>query len=185
MLGSFADDPTGSPSPERKGAVCAPADPAFDAKAFTELMQTTKTDPDEWGYPVSADVEVRATPQANGAVIEKLALAFVRVMPEGGPNVPAFLRVVTPAGKRVMCPWIRSRPSATTRSATSRTRAAGKSAAISAAVIRSSRSQTRVSRNAISSPRLAPSARVSPRSNRSTASRRSPAHTSAKARRRA
>jgi hypothetical protein len=99
MLGSFADDPTGSPSPERKGAVCAPADPAFDAKAFTELMQTTKTDPDEWGYPVSADVEVRATPQATGPVIEKLALAFVRVMPEGGPNVPAFLRVVTPAGK--------------------------------------------------------------------------------------
>jgi hypothetical protein len=99
MLSGFADDPTGSPLPERKGAVCAPADPTFDVKAFTELMQATKTGPDEWGYPVSADVEVRATPQANGAVIEKLALAFVRVMPEGGPNVPAFLRVVTPSGK--------------------------------------------------------------------------------------
>jgi hypothetical protein len=99
MLASFADDPTGAPSPEHKGAVCAPADPTFDGKAFNDLMQATKTDADEWAYPVSADVEVRATPQPSGAVIDKLALAFVRVMPEGGPNVPAFLRIVTPAGK--------------------------------------------------------------------------------------
>lgn len=99
MLASFSDDPTGSPSPDHKGALCAPADPSFDGKAFNDLMQSTKTDPSEWGYPVSADVEVRATPQANAPVLEKLSLAFVRVMPEGGPNVPAFLRVVTPAGK--------------------------------------------------------------------------------------
>ena len=99
MLASFADDPTGSPSPEHKGAVCAPADPSFDGKAFNELMQATKTDVSEWGYPVSADVDVHATPQANAPVVDKLALAFVRVMPEGGPNVPSFLRVVTPAGK--------------------------------------------------------------------------------------
>jgi hypothetical protein len=32
----------------------------FDVKAFNDLMQATKTDPDEWAYPVSADVEVRA-----------------------------------------------------------------------------------------------------------------------------
>ncbi|MGA8998184.1 MAG: hypothetical protein WB463_09920 [Pseudolabrys sp.] len=99
MLASFADDPTGSPSPEHKGALCAPADPSFDGKAFNDLMQTTKTDVSEWGYPVSADVEVRAAPQANAPVLEKLSLAFVRVMPEGGPNVATFLRVVTPAGK--------------------------------------------------------------------------------------
>ena len=99
MLASFADDSTGSPSSEHKGAVCAPADPTFDVKAFNDLMQATKTDPDEWGYPVSTDVEVRATPQPSGAVIDKLALAFVRVMPEGGPNAPAFLRVITPGGK--------------------------------------------------------------------------------------
>jgi hypothetical protein len=99
MLASFADDPTGSPSPEHKGALCAPADPSFDGKAFNELMQTTKTGLSEWGYPVSPDVDVRATPQANAPVVEKLSLAFVRVMPEGGPNAPTFLRVVTPAGK--------------------------------------------------------------------------------------
>lgn len=99
MLASFADDPTGSPSPDRKGAICAPADPSFDGKAFSDLLQSTKTDVSEWGYPVSAETEVRATPQANAPVIEKLGLTFVRVMPEGGPNVPTFLRVVTPAGK--------------------------------------------------------------------------------------
>jgi hypothetical protein len=99
MLASFADDPTGSPSPEHKGAICAPADPTFDAKAFNDLMQATKTDPDEWAYPVSADVEVRATPQPGGAVIDKLPLGFVRVMPENAPNLPAFLRIVTPTGK--------------------------------------------------------------------------------------
>ena len=90
MLAGFADDPTGSPLPEHKGAVCAPADPTFDGKAFNDLMQTTKTDVGEWGYPVSANVEVR---------VDKLALAFVRIMAEGGPNVPTFLRVVTPVGK--------------------------------------------------------------------------------------
>jgi hypothetical protein len=99
MLASFADDPTGSQSPDHKGAVCAPADPGYDGKAFDELMQTTKTDLGEWGYPVSTEVEVHAAPQVNAPVIEKLALAFVRVMPEGGSNVPTFLRVVTPAGK--------------------------------------------------------------------------------------
>jgi hypothetical protein len=99
MLASFADDPTGSPSPEHKGAICAPADPTFDAKAFNDLLQATKTDPDEWAYPVSADVEVRATPQLGGAVIDKPPLGFVRVMPENAPNLPAFLRIVTPTGK--------------------------------------------------------------------------------------
>ena len=48
MSASFADDPTGSPSSEHKGALCAPADPSFDAKAFNDLMQTTKTDVSEW-----------------------------------------------------------------------------------------------------------------------------------------
>ena len=86
-------------SPEHKGVLCAPADPSFDGNAFNNLMQSTKTDVSEWGYPVAADVEVRATPQANAPVIEKLGLAFIRIVPENGPNAPTFLRVVTPAGK--------------------------------------------------------------------------------------
>jgi hypothetical protein len=99
MLASFADDPTGAPIPERKDAVCSPADPAFDGKAFNELLASTKTDAGEWGYPVSADVEVRATPQANAPVIEKLGAVFVRIVTEGASNIPTFLRVVTPSGK--------------------------------------------------------------------------------------
>jgi hypothetical protein len=99
MLASLADDPTGSPSREHKGAICAPADPTFDGKSFSELLQATKTDAGEWGYPVSANIEVHAGPQANTPVVEKLGLTFVRIVPEGGPNVPAFIRIVTPAGK--------------------------------------------------------------------------------------
>jgi hypothetical protein len=99
MLASFADDPTGAPSPGRKDAICAPADPAFDGKAFNELLAATKTDASEWGYPVSANIEVRTAPQPNAPVIEKLGSVFVRIVTEGSSNVPTFLRVVTPSGK--------------------------------------------------------------------------------------
>jgi hypothetical protein len=99
MLASFADDPTGSSLPERKGTVCAPADPTFDGKAFNELMQATQTDVGDWAYPVTRDVEVRALPQPNAPVIEKLGMVLLRAMPEDGSNIPTFLRIVTPAGK--------------------------------------------------------------------------------------
>jgi len=99
MLASFADDPTGAPLPNRKDAICAPADPAFDGKAFSDLLASTQTDPGDWGYPISADVEVRATPQANAPVIEKLGSVFIRIATENASNAPTFLRVVTPTGK--------------------------------------------------------------------------------------
>ena len=99
MLASFADDPTGAPLPNRKNVICAPADPTFDSKAFNDLLELTKTDVGDWGYPVSADVEVRAAPQANAPVIEKLGSVFVRVATENVSNAPTFLRIVTPAGK--------------------------------------------------------------------------------------
>lgn len=99
MLASFADDLTGAPLPNRKDAMCAPADPAFDGKAFNDLLTSTQTDPGDWGYPVSADVEVRATPQANAPVIEKLGSVFIRIATENASNAPTFLRVVTPTGK--------------------------------------------------------------------------------------
>ena len=99
MLASFADDPTGAPLPDRKDAICAPADPAFDSKAFNDLLASTRTDVGDWGYPVSADVEVRATPQANAPVIEKLGPVFLRIAAGNASNVPTFLRVVTPSGK--------------------------------------------------------------------------------------
>jgi hypothetical protein len=99
MLASFADDPTGARLPNRKDAICAPADPGFDGKAFNDLLASTKTEPGDWAYPVSADVEVRATPQANAPVIERLGSVFLRIDAETASNAPTFMRVVTPAGK--------------------------------------------------------------------------------------
>jgi hypothetical protein len=98
ILFSFTDDPTASASPDHKGAVCAPAEPGFDGQAFDDLLKATQTDPSEWGYPMSAGLEVHAAPQANAPVIEKLGVVLVRVMPENAPPPPAYLRIVTPAG---------------------------------------------------------------------------------------
>lgn len=99
MLAGYAEDPTAAPAGSHKGAVCAPADPQFDVAAFDALLKATQTDIGDWGYPVSPNIEVHATPAANGAVIGKLAAAFVRVMPEQNPASTAFLRIVTPDGK--------------------------------------------------------------------------------------
>lgn len=99
ILAGYADDPSGSPSPEHKGAICAPADPDFNGKDFDELIKATQTDPAEWGYSMSAGTEVHGTPQANAPVIDKLGLAFVRVMPEPTPASAAYVRIVTPSGK--------------------------------------------------------------------------------------
>ena len=99
VLAGYADDPTASPSAEHKGAVCAPAAPGFNSKDFDELIKATQTDASEWGYPMSAGIEVHAGPQANAPVIDRLALAFVRVMPEPNPASAAYVRIVTPNGK--------------------------------------------------------------------------------------
>ena len=99
ILTGYAEDPTASTSPTHNGAICAPADPAFDAKEFAGLVKTTNTDVTEWGYPVSAGLEVHATAQANGAVIDKLGLHFVRIMPEATSEQPSYMRIATPSGK--------------------------------------------------------------------------------------
>jgi hypothetical protein len=99
ILAGYAEDPIASASPAHKGAVCAPADPEFDGKAFDDLLRSTQTEATEWGYPVSAGIEVHTAPQANAPVIEKLGLNFVRVMPEARPASAAYLRVATPGGK--------------------------------------------------------------------------------------
>ena len=99
ILASYAEEPTAAPSSGHKGAVCAPADPAFNGQEFDALLKATQTDPGEWGYPVSADIDVHGAAQANAPVTGKLALALVRVMPEAGADTPSYLRVVTPDGK--------------------------------------------------------------------------------------
>jgi hypothetical protein len=99
MLAGYAEDPTVSPAPDRKGALCAPADPDFDGKALEALLDATQTDIGEWGYPASEGIDVHAAPQANAPVTGKLGLHFVRVMPENAPASAAYLRIVTPDGK--------------------------------------------------------------------------------------
>ena len=99
ILTGYAEDPGASPSPAHPGAICAPADPAFDAKAFADLIKTTNTDVTEWGYPVSPGLDVHATAQASGAVIDKLGLHFVRIMPETAADQPSYMRIATPGGK--------------------------------------------------------------------------------------
>jgi hypothetical protein len=99
ILFSFTDDPTASASLAHKGAICAPADPAYNASEFTALLNATQTDVSDWGYPVSSGIEVHATAQTAAAVIDKLGLAFVRVRADNGAPSANFVRVITPAGK--------------------------------------------------------------------------------------
>ncbi len=99
MLAAYAEDPTASVSPSRKGVYCAPADPGYDVAAFDKLLKATQTDAFEWGYPVSAGIDVRDKATASAPVIDKLGLHFVRVMPETKPASAAYQRIVTPSGK--------------------------------------------------------------------------------------
>jgi hypothetical protein len=99
ILSGYAEDPTASPSPNHNGALCAPAEPAFDGKELDNLIMTTKTDVTEWGYPVSAGIDVHATAQASAPVIDKLGLHFVRIMPETTSNPPSYMRIAMPGGK--------------------------------------------------------------------------------------
>jgi hypothetical protein len=99
ILFGFSDDPTASASLGHKGAICAPADPAYNAQELDELLKATQTDASQWGYPVSADIEVHAAALANAPVVDKLGLAFVRVSPENTPTSAAYVRIVTPGGK--------------------------------------------------------------------------------------
>ncbi len=98
MLVGYAEDPSASASAERKAAVCAPADPTFDRKAFDELTKATQTDVMDWGYTVSDGIEVHASTQADAPVVDKLGLAFVRISPENKPGSASYMRIVTPGG---------------------------------------------------------------------------------------
>jgi hypothetical protein len=102
LLATFAAEPTADPNADRPGVVCAPGEPGFDENAADELINTTQTDPSEWGYATKDGIEVHAEPSATSPVIEKLGLHLVRAYPDDSPAnaVQAeFLRIVTPFGK--------------------------------------------------------------------------------------
>jgi hypothetical protein len=103
-LAEAATETTLEAVPERKGVLCSPANPKFDESAAEGLAKDTGTEPDDWGYPLKAGVEVRSAPKNDAPVVERLGLHLVRVMPEesqAGAKAPesAFVRVVTPSGK--------------------------------------------------------------------------------------
>jgi hypothetical protein len=99
ILASTTDDPTASPAPGRAGALCAPAEPAYDRKAFADLLAATSSDITEWGYPVSTEIAAHAAPQSSAPAIEKLGLYFVRMMPESASTPPSWLRIAIPSGQ--------------------------------------------------------------------------------------
>jgi hypothetical protein len=101
-LSGDASDPTAAEFPDHKGVICSPADPTLDPKAFQALIEATQTEPPEWGYPLTAGVEVRAAPQPNAPVIDKLGMTLVHVMPDS-PQ-PDVLHVATPSGKAGFIP---------------------------------------------------------------------------------
>ncbi len=98
ILSDYAGDPTASSSPLRGGALCTPAEPAYDRKQLAELLKATDSDVTQWGYPVSAGIDVRALPQANAPVIERLGLQFVRIVPVSASDPASYTRIATPAG---------------------------------------------------------------------------------------
>jgi hypothetical protein len=97
-LANYAADATAEPLPEMKGVVCSPAMPGFNEAEMEKVAQSTRTDPGEWAYPTSNGVEVRAKAEAGAAVVEKLGMVMVRILPEE-ESAGDWLKVVAPSGK--------------------------------------------------------------------------------------
>jgi hypothetical protein len=107
IIASDAADPTLAELPQAKGLFCAPAPPTFEPRAFQELFEQTDTDPADWAYPNRNGVEVRAAARPDAAIIDKLGLYFVRVLPDSAPpasGAPTFLHVALPNGKTGFVP---------------------------------------------------------------------------------
>ena len=107
-LANMADDPTALAMPDHPGIICGPADPNLDQQAFQTLVQSTKTQPLDWGYPMRDGIEIRSAPKPNAPVVEKLGLTMVRILsdsaPPQNPNEPGFLHVALASGKTGYAP---------------------------------------------------------------------------------
>ncbi|MFZ0609989.1 MAG: hypothetical protein WAM75_20180 [Xanthobacteraceae bacterium] len=101
LLNEYANEATAAELPEKKGVLCAPAPPGIDPKAFQALVESTGTDPSEWGYPVNGGLDVHAAAQSSSPVIAKLGMVLVRVLPDQqqNPSGPALLHIATPSGQ--------------------------------------------------------------------------------------
>jgi hypothetical protein len=75
-LAAFAAVQPGAHS-ERKGIVCAPPEPRYDAKAFEAAIKATDSDLFEWSYPARDGIVVRERGAPDAPEIGKLGLHFV------------------------------------------------------------------------------------------------------------
>ncbi|MGZ5814360.1 MAG: hypothetical protein ACXWJR_11860, partial [Xanthobacteraceae bacterium] len=101
-LATYAADGTTMPDPQRRGVICAPAEPEFDDKAADDLANTTHTDAADWAFPIRDGIEVRSEAKQDAPVVDKLGLYLVRVLADESPAnavMAAFLKVVTSSGK--------------------------------------------------------------------------------------
>jgi hypothetical protein len=106
-IAQASEDPTAEPLQGHNGVVCGPAGPQFDEKGFEEVIKATGTEPGDWGFTTTPNLEARSAGQANAPVVEKLPLMLLRVLvdqpPAGAPQnqqaAPQFAHVVLPSGK--------------------------------------------------------------------------------------
>ena len=101
-LAAYAADGTTMPDPQRRGVICAPAEPEFDEKAADDLANMTHTDAADWAFPIRDGIEVRSEAKQDAPVVDKLGLYLVRVLADESPAnavMAAFLKVVTSSGK--------------------------------------------------------------------------------------
>ena len=99
-LGELVSDETAAPYPDRPNTVCSPSGPQFKVEDLEKLVDATKTDIGDWGFTSQENIEVKASAQADAAVIDKIGMIFVRVMPDTAPNASQdFMRIVAPSGK--------------------------------------------------------------------------------------
>src|SRR6266849_1095200 len=83
----------------KKSGIDNPAAASFNEAEMEKLAQSTRTDPADWAYPIATGVEVRAKPEAGAAVVEKLGMVMVRILPEEDQANGDWLKLVTPSGK--------------------------------------------------------------------------------------
>lgn len=102
-LAAFAAVQPGAHS-ERKGMVCGPPEPRYDAKAFEAAIKATDSSVFEWSYPARAGVVVRERAEPGAPEIGKLDLHFVYTdIDSRSPDfVPGkdWVAVILPDGKR-------------------------------------------------------------------------------------
>jgi hypothetical protein len=101
-LAAYAAEASVMPDPQRKGVLCAPAEPAFDEKAADELATETHTDASDWAFPLRDGIEVRAAAKQDSPVIDKLGMYLVRVLSDDSPAnavMAISVKVMTPTGK--------------------------------------------------------------------------------------